>query len=63
MSQNKLHILAYKITKKNTQDNRERANRSTTRLTDQKGNDLAFADDIVLIQNDLSQATTRLIKN
>ena len=50
----------YLTHKGNTQDNSGRAVRSTTRSTDFKVNDLAFADDIALLENDSIQAQRQL---
>ena len=50
----------YLTHKGNTQDNSGRAVRSTTRSTDYKVNDLAFADDIALLENDSIQAQRQL---
>ena len=41
----------YLTHKGNNQDNSGRAERSTTRSTDYKVNDLSFADDIALLEN------------
>ena len=45
----------YLTHKGNTQDNSGKAVRSTTHSTGYKVNDVVFADDIVLIENDLLQ--------
>ena len=50
----------YLTHKGNTQDNSGRAVRSTTRSTDYKVNDLAFADDIALLENDSIHAQRQL---
>ena len=50
----------YSTHKGNTQDHGGRAVRSTTRSTDYKVNDLAYADDIALLENDSIHAQRRL---
>ena len=50
----------YLTHKGNTQDNSGRTVRSTTRETDYKVNDLTFADDIALLENDSTQAQRQL---
>ena len=50
----------YTTQKRNTRDNSGRSVRSTTRSNDCKVNDLAFADNIVLLENDLIQAKRQL---
>ena len=50
----------YLTHKGNTQDNSGRAVRSTTRSTDYNVNDLAFADDIALLENDSIHAQRQL---
>ena len=52
----------YLTHKGNNQDNSGRAIRRTTHLPDYKVNDLAFADDIVLLENDSTQAQRQLDK-
>ena len=52
----------YLTHKGNNQDNSGRAVRSTTRLPDYKVNDLAFADDIALLENNSTQAQRQLDK-
>ena len=48
--------LGYLTNNGNTQDNSGNAVGSTTRSTDYKVNNLAFTDDIALLENDLIQA-------
>ena len=52
----------YLAHKGNNQDNSGREVRSTTRLPDYKINDLAFADDIALLEKDSTQAQRQLDK-
>ena len=52
----------YLTHKGKNQDNSGRAVRSTTRISDYKVNDLAFADDIVLLENDSTQAQRQIDK-
>ena len=52
----------YLTHKGNNQDNSWRAVRSTTRIPGYKVNELAFADDIALLENDFTQAQRQLDK-
>ena len=52
----------YLTHKGNNQDKSGRAASSTTRIPDYKVNDLAFANDIVLLENDFTQAQRQLDK-
>ena len=52
----------YLTHKGNNQDKSGRAVRSTTRLPDYKVKDLAFADDIALLENDSTRAQRQLDK-
>ena len=55
-------LLKISAHKGNIDDNSRRAVRSTTRLPDYKVNDLAFAEDIDLLENDSTEAQRQLDK-